>query len=66
MRQAIATIVRRTAVIIRTQIIMMAIVPADIVPFDAAVVAVDVKTEKKQTSSVKSMVTLNIPKNELH
>ena len=66
MRQAIATIVRRTAVIIRTQIIMMAIVPADIVPFDAAVVAVDVKTETKQTSFVKSMVTLNIPKNGLH
>ena len=44
----------------------MAIVPADIVPFDAAVVAADVKTETKQTSFVKSMVTLNIPKNELH
>ena len=47
MRQVIATMVKRIAVIIRTQIIMMAIVPADIVPSDAAVVAVDVKTETK-------------------
>ena len=54
MRQAIATIVRRTAVIIRTQIIMMAIVAADIVPSDAAAAAVDVKTETKQTSFEKA------------
>ena len=47
MRQVIATMVKRIAVITRTPIIMMAIVPADIVPSDAAVVAVDVKTETK-------------------
>ena len=45
---------------------MMAIVPADIVPFDAAVVAVDVKTETKQTSFVKGMFILNIPKNKFN
>ena len=49
MRQAIATIVRRTAAIIRAQIIIMAIVPADMVPSDAVVVAVAVKTETKES-----------------